>query len=178
VNEKAVAGRNKIVHGLACTEALIRFWRSGMDGEIIAEKHFYGCGAVPEWGIRYPNGKLLLFEFCTKSNFNFSNNMKGKLNAYRKHLEEIENKFSSQALVLFVIDIPRGKVERFVGSLKREVGSAGGVPPPLYEGDRFPFDPFWFVDYESFLKAPMGAQLDAKIYFYSNGNVYPLKKND
>jgi hypothetical protein len=55
-NEKAIAGRNKIVHGLACTEALVRFWRSDMTGEIIAERFFYGSGAVPEWGIRYANG--------------------------------------------------------------------------------------------------------------------------
>src|SRR5258706_10855683 len=69
VSEAAVIGANKIVHGLACTESLIRFWRSRADGEIVAERFFYGLGAVPEWGIRYPNGKMLLFEFCTKSNF-------------------------------------------------------------------------------------------------------------
>jgi hypothetical protein len=108
--EKAIAGRNKIIHGLACTEGLVRFWRSDMEGEIIAERYFYRLGAVPEWGIKYPNGKMLLFEFCTESNFLFSNNMIGKLNAYTKHLENIESKFSSEALVLFVLDIPRDKV--------------------------------------------------------------------
>src|SRR6185503_8795916 len=50
VSEEAISGRNKIVHGLACTECLVRFWRSRMDGEIISERYFYGLGAVPEWG--------------------------------------------------------------------------------------------------------------------------------
>ena len=53
----------KIVHGLSCTEGLVRFWRARTEGEIIAERYFYGCGIVPEWGIRYPDGKMLLFEF-------------------------------------------------------------------------------------------------------------------
>lgn len=174
-SENAIAGKNKIVHGLACTEGLVRFWRSRMDGEIIAERFFYGLGAVPEWGIRYPKGKMLLFEFCTESNFYFSGNMKGKLEAYGKHLETIENKFASQALVLFVIDVERDKVERFVGSLERAAGSAGGVPPPLHEGDTFPFDPFFFTDYGTFLQVSFGHQLSAPIYFWSHdGGSYPL----
>ena len=148
-----------------------------MDGEIIAERYFYGCGAVPEWGIRYPNGKMLLFEFCTESNFLFSNNMKGKLNAYKKHLEEIEKKFQSKALVLFVIDVPRDTVERYVGSLKREVGSvADGDQSAPYDGDRFPLLPFFFVSYEDFLKVPIGDQLKAPIYIWLDGKEYPLKK--
>jgi len=180
VSEEAIAGKNKIVHGLACTEGLVRFWRSRMDGEIIAERYFYGCGAVPEWGIRYPNGKMLLFEFCTESNFLFSNNMNGKLNAYQKHLEEIEEKFQAMAMVLFVIDVPRGTVERYVGSLKRDVGSvADGRTSALPEGDRFPFDPFFFTDYETFLKVSFGLQLIAPIYIWSHdGGEYPLSKND
>ncbi|MCI0529403.1 MAG: hypothetical protein L0Y56_18340, partial [Nitrospira sp.] len=107
VSEAAISGRNKIVHGLACTECLVRFWRSRMDGEIIAERYFYRLGAVPEWGIRYPNGKLLLFEFCTESNFLHSNMVKGKINAYKRYLEKIEEKFQAKAIVLFVLDVPR-----------------------------------------------------------------------
>lgn len=180
VSEKAVVGANKIVHGLACTESLIRFWRSRMDGEIIAERHFYGLGAVPEWGIRYPNGKMLLFEFCTESNFLFSNNMNGKLGAYKKHLEEIEHKFKAEGLVLFVLDIPRDKVRRYAGSLGRAAGSvADRVASALPEGDTFPFNPFFFTDYETFLKVPIGKQLTEPIYFWSHdGRLYPLGKND
>jgi len=178
-SEKAVLGANKIIHGLACTESLVRFWLSRRDSEIIAERHFYGLGAVPEWGIRYPNGKMLLFEFCTESNFLFSNNMNGKLNAYKRHLEVIEKKFSAQAMVLFVLDISRERVRRFVGSLSSGVGSvAEGVPSALYEGDTFPLHPLFFVDYATFLKVPIGKQLSESIYFWAlDGRVCPLSKN-
>lgn len=178
VTEKAINGRNKILHGLACTEGLVRFWRADMTGKIIAERFFYGCGAVPEWGIRYINGMMLLFEFCTKSNFLFSNNMKGKLNAYLKHLSEIQLKFEREAIVLFVIDISREKVEHFVGSLKREDGSvADGDTSASPDGDRFPLLPFFFVDYETFLKVPIGKQLTEPIYLWSyDGNTHSLRK--
>jgi hypothetical protein len=175
VSEKAVIGANKIVHGLACTESLVRFWLSRRDGEIIAERYFYSLGAVPEWGMRYPNGKMLLFEFCTESNFLFSNNMKGKLNAYNKHLEEIENKFKTKGLVLFVLNISRDKVERYVGSLSEGVGSVADAP---HSGGSSPVTPCFFTDYETFLKVPYGKQLVAPIYFWSlDGRVYPLSKN-
>ena len=76
-------GLSKVVHGLACTEGLVRFYRSRMDGVVVAERFFYGCGSVPEWGIIYPEGKMLLFEFSTKHNFLFTGKMKGKLQAYK-----------------------------------------------------------------------------------------------
>lgn len=178
-SEKAVIGANKIIHGLACTESLVRFWLSRKDGEIIAERYFYGLGAVPEWGIRYPNGKMLLFEFCTESNFLFSNNMKGKLSAYKRHLGDIENKFQARGLILFVLDISREKVERFVGSLGSGAGSvADGDQSALYSGGYSPVAPCFFVDYESFLKVPIGKQMFESIYFWSlDGRVYPLSKN-
>ena len=179
VSETAIAGRNKIVHGLACTECMVRFYRARTDGEIIAERYFYGLGAVPEWGIRYPNGKLLLFEFCTESNFLYSNMMKGKINAYIRHLEKIEEKFQAKAIVLFVIDVPRITVEGFVGAVKREIGSVADVDASaLYGGDSFPLDPFFFTDYQTFLSVPIGQQLAAPIYFWIDGKEYPLKKND
>lgn len=178
-SEKAVIGANKIIHGLACTEGLVRFWLSRTDGEIIAEKHFYGLGAVPEWGIRYPNGKILLFEFCTENNFLFSNNMTGKLNAYREHLKDIERKFEAEGIVIFVLDIAREKVERYVGSLGSLAGSvADGDTSALYNGGFSPVAPCFFVDYETFLKVPYGKQLFEPIYFWSlDGRVYPLSQN-
>ena len=179
VTEAAIAGRNKIVHGLGCTECLVRFWRSRIDGEIIAERYFYGLGVVPEWGIRYPNGKLLLLEFCTKSNFLHSNTMKGKINAYIRHLEKIEEKFQAKSIVLFVIDIPRDQVKGFVGTLRREVGSvADGEQSALYGGDTFPLNPFYFTNYKTFLGIPIGQQLAAPIYIWMDGKEYPLTKND
>jgi hypothetical protein len=179
ITETAITGRGKIVHGLACTECLVRFYRSKLDGEIIAERFFYRLGAVPEWGIRCPNGKLLLLEYCTEDNFRHSNMMKGKINAYMRHLEKIEEKFQAEAIVVFVIDVPRGTVENFVGILKRDVGSvADDDQSALYEGESFPLNPFFFTDYKTFLGVPMGTQLIAPIYFWMDGKEYPLKKHD
>jgi hypothetical protein len=167
----------KIVHGLSCTEGLVRFWRARTEGEIIAERYFYGCGIVPEWGIRYPDGKMLLFEFSTKSNFQFSGLMNGKINAYRRSLEKIEEKFSAKAVVVFVLDVPRVTVKRYVGILGgRTAPSPTANASASDEGDRFPFDPFYFVDNETFLKIPIGEQLKAPIYFWMDGKEYPLTK--
>jgi hypothetical protein len=167
----------KIVHGLACTEGLVRFWRARTDGEIIAERFFYGCGIIPEWGIRYPNGKMLLFEFSTKSNFEFSGLMNGKLNAYRRNLEKIEQKFLAKAVVVFVLDVSRSTVERFVGSINgRPAPSPTASVSAFEEGDSFPLDPFYFVDYETFQTVPIGEQIKAPIYFMSDGKEYPLTK--
>jgi hypothetical protein len=179
-NEKAVAGRNKIVHGLACTETLVRFWRSDMEGEIVAERYFYGCGAVPEWGLRYANRRMLLFEFCTESNFTFSNNMKGKLNADTNQLKHIEKKYATEAVDLFVLDISMERVKRYDGSLKLDACSdAEGEQSALYGGDTFPFHPLFFVDYETFLNVQIGKQLTAPIYLWSyDGRKYPLRKKE
>ena len=167
-------GLSKVAHGLACTECLVRIWRSRMDGEVIAERFFYSLGSVPEWGIRYPNGKMILLEFCTKSNFLFSGMMKAKLSAYQINLEKIEEKFEAKAIVLFVIDVPRTTVERFVGSLRREDGSVADDASALYGGDRFPLNPFFFTDYETFLKVSLGEALKAPIYFWTDGKEYSL----
>jgi hypothetical protein len=178
ISEAAIAGSNKIIHGLACTECLVRFYRSRPDGEIIAERFFYRLGAaVPEWGIRYANGKTLLLEFSTESNFLYTNMMKGKISAYLRYLEKIEEKFQAKAIVLFVIDVPRVTVERFVGSLRREVGSVGGFAASS-NGGFSPAAPFFFTDYETFLKVPIGQQLTASIYFWIDGKEYPLTKHD
>jgi hypothetical protein len=167
----------KIVHGLACSEVTIRFWRAKTDGEIVAERYFYGLGTVPEAGIRYPDGKMLVFEFSTKSNFLFSGLMNGKINAYHRNLEKIEEKFQAKSIVVFVLAVPRITVERYVGTLKRTVGSvADGESSAPPEGDGFPSDPFYFVDYETFLKVPIGDQLKAPIYFWMDGKEYPLTK--
>src|SRR5262245_668088 len=58
----------EIVHGLACTECLVRLYLSDRQGTVIPERYFKGFGAVPEVGILYPNGTALLLEFSTKRN--------------------------------------------------------------------------------------------------------------
>lgn len=71
-NRKRICGSQyypTIAHGLACTEALVRFSISDPNCEVIGERYLRGFKIVPEWAILYPNKKLLLFEFCTKDNF-------------------------------------------------------------------------------------------------------------
>lgn len=165
-------GLSKVAHGLACTEGLVRFYRARTDGIVVAERFFFGCGSIPEWGIMYPEGKMLLFEYCTKSNFFFSGKVRGKLRAYSRNIEKIERKFNVKAIVVFVFDVPKRVVENFVLG-ERHVGSVAGAPPNSADALSSAF----FTDTESFLKVPIGEQLIAPIYYWSDGKQYPLRKN-
>lgn len=149
----------KVEHGLGCTEGLVRFFWSRMDCEIIQERYFIGCGSVPEWGIRYPNGNMILFEFSTESDFTYSNKIKNKLSAYRKNIDAINRRFNSQSVLVFVLDVEREKVKRFVDKMK---------PVNL---------PVFFIDYETFKAVRITKQLTAEIYFWGeDGATYPLTK--
>ncbi len=154
------AGLTKVVHGLACTECLVRFYRSRTDATVIAERNFSTLGAVPEWGLLYPSGKMLLFEFCSRSNFLYSGKMIGKLNAYRKNLPRIEECFGAKAIVVFVADVPREILDRFVASRLQDRG------------------PYFFADYDRFLQVPLGGALSVPIYTWSyDGRRYALSKD-
>jgi hypothetical protein len=159
------SGSSKIYHGLCCTKSLVRFWRANTNGEIFAERFFYPGKCVPEWGIRYPNNTMLLFEFCTRDNFKRPSVMKGKFRAYDEFIPDFREEFKASIAVLFVVDISRSEVERYVGSLA----------DARYNGDTFP-EPFYFCDYETFLSVPIGEQLKAKIYFWSDGKEYSLNE--
>ncbi len=158
-------GLSKVAHGLACTEGLVRFYRSRTDSIAVAERFFYGLGSVPEWGIIYPEGTMLLFEYCTKSNFFFSGKVRGKLQAYAQNLENIGQKFDAKPMVVFVLDVARDVVERFVLG-ERLTGSAANALPSVF-----------FTDFGSFKQVPIGQQLTAPIYFWQDGNQYPLRKD-
>jgi len=146
-----------IEHGLGCTEGLVRFHRARPDGLIIPERFFRGFGIVPEWGILFPEERLLLFEFSTADNFYRCGLLKNKIIGYRQHLEKIESKFKGQGLVLFVVDIPQAVLRRFVAKV---------VPTE---------EPFYFTDYERFKQVPIGDQLKAPIYMWGDdGKHYPL----
>lgn len=159
-------GRNNrvyynIEHGLACTEGLVRIWRSKMDGIIIVERHFRGLGSVPEWGIRFPNKKLLLYEHCTENNFTHAGMIKGKVTKYLENLPDIESKYQGEGIVLFVLDVDRKRVESFV-SRNKPIG-----------------EPFFFTDYQTFIKVPIGKQLSTTIYIWGvDGDTYPLTDHD
>ena len=155
----------KVEHGLACTEGLVRLWRSDTSGTVIPEKYFrsvkLGTSGVPEWGIIYPKGSILLYEHCTEDNFYRPGNVKKKVDRYREKFDQYEHHFNMKPIFLFVLDVPRIVVERFVSSI-------------LPAGDQF-----FFTDYEHFLKSPIGKQLDAPIYIWGeDGKEYPLRRRD
>lgn len=147
----------KVEHGLGCTEGLIRFWWSDMQAEIIEERFFYGCGKVPEWGLRYDSGKMILFEYATRQNFYHTNGVKAALAAYRNHLQTINERFSRESMIVFVCDIPRDGILKFVLDSK---------PVGL---------PVFFTDTEMFNRVAIGQQLTAPIYIWGeDGLSYPL----
>jgi len=151
-------------HGLACTEGLVRFWLADRKGVIVPEKEFKrinrGQLGVPEWGILYSTGTMLLYEYCTQDNFYRPNNVKRKIERYQDTVFQYEEHFISKAIVLFVLDVPMDVVDRFVDEI---------VPT----GEQF-----WFTDYKSFLKVPMGEQLYAPIYTWGmDGKWHPLRSS-
>jgi hypothetical protein len=127
-------------HGLSCTRCLVRFVRSYRNCEVIPEKFYRASrmGVVPEWGIRYPTGKTLLFEFSTADQVMRNGVVAGKIVRYQKAL-------LASAFILFVLDVTPAVVSSIVGDLK-------------------PGSDFYFTDYQSFLDVPMGRQLSAPIY--------------
>jgi hypothetical protein len=143
-----------IEHGLGVTEGLVRFYRADPTGEIIPSRFFRGAWNVPEWGIKYGE-KILLYEFCTRSNF--YTRLKRKVKTYPYSMTKIEDKFGA-ALVLFVCDVEREYVLNF---LKRNQVD----------------DPFLFTDYQTFKSVPIGEQLTAPIYFWWDGQKYPLRRS-
>jgi hypothetical protein len=181
-------------HEIACADILVRLWRCRMrESEIFTERAFRGFGIVPEGGIRYSEERktMLIFEYCTRSNFTHGGVMKSKITRYRQYLPAMEAKFQRSITVLFVLDVDRNKVKEFVGrmagllnepvfsgfvgSLSREDGSLAGARA---DGDRFPLLPFFFTDYQTLKSVPIGEALTAKIYFWNDGNEWRLTNND
>jgi hypothetical protein len=163
-------------HEVEVTEILLLLWLCRKEeSELVPERVFRGNAIVPEGGIRYSDrrGTMLAFEYCTRNNFNHGGVMKGKLTRYRKHLAKIETKFERSVNVLFVIDIERDTVSRFVSRMKPfldepVISSTGGE-------ERYPF---FFTDYETFKAVPIGKALTEKIYFWHDGNEWRLTNND
>jgi hypothetical protein len=149
----------KIEHGLACTECLVRIWLSKKDGEIISEKHFSKFRIIPEFGIRYPTGTLLLVEFSTPDNFRRRGLMRSKVERYEKNMNVILHQFNSErGVVLFIMEASAEAVKRF----RQRIVT---LDVPIYA-----------VDWESFQSIKYGKQLSEPIYFWEDGNAYPLTK--
>jgi hypothetical protein len=96
----------------------------------------------------------------------------GKLSAYEANLARIEEKFQAEAIVVFVVDVPRSTLERYLArktwsAQERAVGSVAGAPTKTM-----------FTDYATFLNIPIGASLVSSIYFWIfDGKPYPLSQN-
>jgi hypothetical protein len=140
----------QIEHGLGCTEGMVRFWLSNKNVTIVPERKFKFNGIRPEWGMIFPNNKLLLYEFCTRNNATRSDVVKSKITRYQKVLDE-------KYIVLFVIDLPREKIQTFI--------------------DRsHPLGPFLFTDFTTFKSVPIGQQLSSPIYLWGeDGKTYPVE---
>jgi len=163
-------------HEVACADILCRLWRCRMEeSEIFMERAFRGFGIVPEAGIRYSEERntMLIFEYCTRSNFTHGGVMKSKITRYKKYLPAMEKKVKRNITVLFVIDIERYKVKEFV----RKVG--GMLHEPFISDPAgSSLNPFFFTDYKTFKSAPVGKALTAKIYFWQDGNEWRLTEDD
>jgi len=163
-------------HEIACADILCRLWRCRMEeGEIIPERAFRGFWIVPEFGIRYSEERntMLIFEYCTRSNFTHGGVMKSKITRYKKSLSAIEDKFRRSITVLFIIDIERYKVKEFVRRMKRVLNEPVFSDP--VGSSRYPF---FFIDYQTFKSVPVGGVLKADIYFWQDGNEWRLASND
>jgi hypothetical protein len=163
-------------HEIACADILCRLWRCRMkEGEIFTERAFRGFGIVPEGGIRYSEERntMLIFEYCTRSNFTHGGTMKSKITRYRKYLSAMEKKFMRNITVLFIIDVERYRVKEFVRRMKRVLNE------PVFSdhagSSRYPF---FFTDYQTFKSMPVGEALKAKIYFWQDENEWRLADDD
>ena len=147
------------LHGLWCTEGLVRFARSDLEHIIYPEDYFKAnkFGVVPEWGIKYKSGSVLLFEFSTSSNFYLRGNVQGKITRYTKNIQKFADVFGREPVVVFVLDVPRSEVERFV------------------KENNF-YGQFFFTDSQAFKSVPIEKQLTSRIYFFVNGEEHPLRR--
>lgn len=144
-------------HGLICSKSFLRIYAANPTGEAIGENEFRAqkFGVVPEWGIVYPNGTMILYEFCTADNAGRNGLVVKKTNFYRKYLDRIETHFDSKAIVVLLLDTK--------DALKHATASLGA---------HFAY----YVDLQTFAKVKTGDHLTAPIYIWGgDGNKYPLK---
>ena len=163
-------------HEVVCADILVRLWRCRMEeGEIFTERAFRGFRIVPEGGIRYSEERktMLIFEYCTRSNFTHGGVMKSKITRYRKHLPAMEAKVNRNITVLFVIDIDRGRLRQFINKMRQIL--AKPVTSAFTDEWRCPF---LFTDYETFKTVPVGQALTARIYLWHDGKEWGLSHDD
>ncbi len=151
--------KTNLKHDLICTKLILKFLLQG-EGEVVAERFFQESkgrfGLVPDWAVLFKNS-ILLCEYSTADNCSRKRLMKNKVKQYKKRLPSFESFFEAPAAVLFILDVPRHEVKRFVN--ETESG-----------------DIFYFTDFALFINTARGEELDAPIYIWGgDGTSYPLR---
>src|SRR5688572_9705943 len=100
--------RPYLYHEFSCTEFYIRCQKSKR-GIGIPPGGFRGIGVIPDFGIKYDRS-ILLGEFETERDTEYHKRLEGKVDAYKKHISDIEEAFSLTPHVIFILDIPRDKL--------------------------------------------------------------------
>lgn len=140
-------------HELGCTDSQVRIYRADMNCEVKGEQVFRGCGVLPDWGIRYPNGLIYCFEFSTEDNVDEHRVIPSKIEAYRNSFGKIEAMFQATPWAVFILDVPRERVKKLVERWFPEHTA----------------EHFVFVDYDTLKSTNMENTLDAPIYIWTNG---------
>jgi hypothetical protein len=143
-------------HGIICTRALLRFWAAKKRCRFVSENEYRQekFGVVAEWGILYPTGKMLHFEYCTADYVGRNGLVKKKMNLYAKHLPSIEKHFGAQGVVLAVLDTKKA-LDYAMENLHTSFA--------------------YFVELKRFMSVPASRQLSSPIYIWAeDGKEYPL----
>ena len=127
----------------------MRFYLADRQGRIVREREFQGMGFVPEFGIRYDKGTMLVVEYQRAASLPHTPR---KLARYDTYLPTLAANFDATIVPIIVID-----------ANLLPVWSAGM--------------PYYFVTAEAFLRVPMGDQLTAPIYTWGvDGRQRPLRE--
>lgn len=144
-----------LMHGIVCTRALLRFWGADRDCELIGENEFrkHKFGVVPEWGILYPNGSLLLCEYCTADNVGRNGLVPKKVNFYIRFTKSIQSHFNARVVVVFILE-------------SRDAMKTA----TQCEATSF----IYFVERDKFFSVNPNDQITAPVYWL-DGKEYPLR---
>jgi hypothetical protein len=140
-----------IVHGLRCTDALIRFHLSKV-GEYVSEREFRAnrFNPVPEFAVIYDD-VVLLFEYSTADNFGRKKMIGEKLKAYKNSLGKFKEEFEAEPYLVYVIDGHENEIERLASRHNK--------------------NNFYFTSADRFYSVADKKQLDAEIYIWRGERV-------
>ena len=151
--------KTNLKHDLMCTQIILRFLLQD-EGEVVNEQFFQESKdiftLIPDWAVLFRRS-ILACEYSTANNFSRKPLMRQKIKQYKKALPIFEDFFEVPAVVMFIFDVPRYEVKRFVD--ENETGNS-----------------FYFTDLASFMNLPKGKELGESIYIWGgDGKSYPLR---